>query len=758
MYLLLQTNLNYFGGNNRYEIRQKIESKKLQRIKLEIQNKKEKIQSTPNLFESDLSSDEEDYSISKKNYDPKKSINIKTNNTEKDYNQELKIDSKLINLKKILRVLDIIFVIINILCIFFALNENKHYSKINKMKRILYVEIAQCIYKGLDKNNKKCSKFNFDEDLYNLEFGKGFLDKINFNDQESISKLHLNFTVDNYCKNLRFFIFILSIFGICLSFITSEIQHYRIYFYLIKKDKNYFSKEYFISFLFETFIQLLIPYPKIDKVFFYIEYGQYMMYPFSTILSTCCLLRIIFIFKLFNVFSLYTSVKAEKISDNYGSRANLGFAFKVLSKEHPFFVLSIIFLMSCIIFGYGLRNFETLYWEHFPDDGSYQSWEYIWNCFWFVFVTMTTVGYGDFFPKTTFGRVLSIFCSLVGCYFVSSLMLFLTNLTEKNEKEEKAYKLIKRLEYKKEIKNLQSHLIFNGFKYVKLIKLKKEEEELDNSITTEIREINKNLNNFKEIMVTIIIKINKINTKIKNSSDLSKEKDELFSIYEKLIYDFNNINYELSFIETINNTMKQFTNFQIKTLENLKKNLILIKIFYEIISKNPNMFKKLKKFKFPTENLELFKLNNIDEDELYEQKTNIINKSDVNYWANQNPFMFNNNNKNNGTKLKEIAEEYQEPMLYNFDYNANNIYKNFYFLFDEKINEYKKLNSKYISPKTKVNYKDVLNKIEKRKADKEYISHKKKLKERYFSENNIAKFSEHFKIKINNSENENSDS
>jgi hypothetical protein len=112
---------------------------------------------------------------------------------------------------------------------------------------------------------------------------------------------------------------------------------------------------------------------------------------------------------------------------------------------------------------------------------------------------MTTVGYGDFFPKTTFGRVLSIFCSLVGCYFVSSLMLFLTNLTEKNEKEEKAFKLIKRLEYKKEIKNLQSHLIFNGFKYVKLIKLKKEEEELDNSITTEIREINKNLNNFKFI-------------------------------------------------------------------------------------------------------------------------------------------------------------------------------------------------------------------------------------------------------------------
>jgi hypothetical protein len=292
---------------------------------------------------------------------------------------------------------------------------------------------------------------------------------------------------------------------------------------------------------------------------------------------------------------------------------------------------------------------------------------------------------------------------------------------------------------------------------VKLIKLKKEEEELDNSITTEIREINKNLNNFKEIMVTIIIKINKINTKIKNSSDLSKEKDELFSIYEKLIYDFNNINYELSFIETINNTMKQFTNFQIKTLENLKKNLILIKIFYEIISKNPNMFKKLKKFKFPSDNLELFKLN-IDEDELYEQKTNVLNKSDVNYWANQNPFMFNNNNKNNGTKLKEIAEEYQEPMLYNFDYNAKNIYKNFYFLFDEKINEYKKLNSKYISPKTKVNYKDVLNKIEKRKADKEYISHKKKLKERYFSENNIAKITENLKIKINNSENENSDS
>ena len=96
-------------------------------------------------------------------------------------------------------------------------------------------------------------------------------------------------------------------------------------------------------------------------------------------------------------------------------------------------------------------------------------------------------------------------------------------------------------------------------------------------------------------------------------------------------------------------------------------------------------------------------------------------------------------------------------MLYNFEYNPQNIYNNFYFLFDEKINEYKKLNSKYISPKTKVNYKDVLNKIEKRKADKEYISHKKKLKERYYSENNITKVAELYKMKINNSDNENSE-
>jgi voltage-gated potassium channel Kch len=49
------------------------------------------------------------------------------------------------------------------------------------------------------------------------------------------------------------------------------------------------------------------------------------------------------------------------------------------------------------------------------------------NTVWFAIVTMTTVGYGDYFPKSIFGRILAVFTAIWGSFVVSVVVVVLTN-------------------------------------------------------------------------------------------------------------------------------------------------------------------------------------------------------------------------------------------------------------------------------------------------------------------------------------------
>lgn len=49
------------------------------------------------------------------------------------------------------------------------------------------------------------------------------------------------------------------------------------------------------------------------------------------------------------------------------------------------------------------------------------------NCMWCVIITMTTVGYGDFYPRTFIGRLCDIFTAIWGIFIVSMMVVVLTN-------------------------------------------------------------------------------------------------------------------------------------------------------------------------------------------------------------------------------------------------------------------------------------------------------------------------------------------
>lgn len=67
---------------------------------------------------------------------------------------------------------------------------------------------------------------------------------------------------------------------------------------------------------------------------------------------------------------------------------------------------------------------------------------------WNIIVTMTTVGYGDYFAKTHLGRFIIFFVCIWGVFIVSMMVITLNNTLEITTLESKAIAVLERLDLK----------------------------------------------------------------------------------------------------------------------------------------------------------------------------------------------------------------------------------------------------------------------------------------------------------------------
>jgi predicted lipid-binding transport protein (Tim44 family) len=66
------------------------------------------------------------------------------------------------------------------------------------------------------------------------------------------------------------------------------------------------------------------------------------------------------------------------------------------------------------------------------------------NACWLTIITMTTVGYGDIYPKTFFGRFFGVISFIVGNVLMSLIVVVLNNETIFEPAEAKAYNTLKK--------------------------------------------------------------------------------------------------------------------------------------------------------------------------------------------------------------------------------------------------------------------------------------------------------------------------
>ena len=77
---------------------------------------------------------------------------------------------------------------------------------------------------------------------------------------------------------------------------------------------------------------------------------------------------------------------------------------------------------------------------------------YYYNAFWNIIVTMTTVGYGDYYPRTIPGRFIIFLVCILGIFIVSSIVVALTEYLGLTREESKVLNVIMRLQKRVEVK------------------------------------------------------------------------------------------------------------------------------------------------------------------------------------------------------------------------------------------------------------------------------------------------------------------
>ena len=203
--------------------------------------------------------------------------------------------------------------------------------------------------------------------------------------------------------------------------------------------------------IFEIVINSITPFPFIwDEEYTesYSDYDTKVNYRINDIfLLIMCLCRTYLIVRAILTLSHFMDTRSQRVCTMSGTNASFMFSVKSLMKKKPYSVLLTSLIVSVALFGFVLRIFERPLTE-----ASGQDFNSINNAFWVTLITMTTVGYGDFFPKSNIGRFIGILIAFWGVAFVSLFVVTLTNLLLFENGEEKSFILLQRLKSKDALK------------------------------------------------------------------------------------------------------------------------------------------------------------------------------------------------------------------------------------------------------------------------------------------------------------------
>lgn len=127
---------------------------------------------------------------------------------------------------------------------------------------------------------------------------------------------------------------------------------------------------------------------------------------------------------------------SKQFSDVNGVRSGAVFVIRCQFKKTPFAFLFFFIVAIALVSAYSIRLFERAYYSTYPVIDStmdgFQDYDDFWNVLWLTAVTMTTVGYGDYFCKSHFGRLTTTIATMLGILSISLMLVSLEQTTKLN--------------------------------------------------------------------------------------------------------------------------------------------------------------------------------------------------------------------------------------------------------------------------------------------------------------------------------------
>ena len=133
------------------------------------------------------------------------------------------------------------------------------------------------------------------------------------------------------------------------------------------------------------------------------------------------------------------------------------FAIKAIKEDSPFIFVTFALVVPLLALSYCSRIFErplisitSLNFDSFT------------NCMWYHIVTMATVGYGDYFPASYFGRIIGMVSCFWGVFTLSTMVVILNNLLEFTDPEKKSFEILIKMKRKDELKESTVNVILSA--------------------------------------------------------------------------------------------------------------------------------------------------------------------------------------------------------------------------------------------------------------------------------------------------------
>jgi hypothetical protein len=120
------------------------------------------------------------------------------------------------------------------------------------------------------------------------------------------------------------------------------------------------------------------------------------------------------------------------------------------------------------------------------------------NDLWCIFLSMTTVGYGDITPNTEFGRLFTIVGCLFGTFLVSLVVVSVSSYLNISGSELNAYKVLEKSYLIEERKKKAVKAVLNYFKSRKSLR-KLNKKDIEKNAQKYAKTVGKSLEDFKEV-------------------------------------------------------------------------------------------------------------------------------------------------------------------------------------------------------------------------------------------------------------------